>query len=263
MTRRALLSGGSSGIGLALSERLLERGYHLFWVSLDETEINSARESLRKRFPEAVIEGRAMDLADPQSVPRLVQWVQGEGGIDLLVNNAGFGVYGPSRDLPVEAEQAMMDVNMCALHAMTRAFLPALEAEGGGVIVNVASNSAFVPTPGLAVYAATKAFVRHYSRALSQELKGADSAVRVMTVCPSAVSDTPFKNRAAMDGVRTFSSFTATTAAEVAADIMKGLDRGADEVITGAAMRRAMWLMRFSPAPVVNWLTRRETGKVG
>ena len=262
MSRRALISGGSSGIGLALSERLLERGYRLFWVSLDEDEITRSRAGLLKRFPEAVIEGRAMDLADPQSVPRLVQWVQGEGGIDLLVNNAGFGVYGQSRDLPVDAEQAMMDVNMRSLHAMTRAFVPLMEDAGGGTIVNMASNSAFVPTPGLAVYAATKAFVRHYSSALSQELKGAGSPVRVMTVCPSAVSDTPFKDRAAMDGVRTFSSFTATTAAEVASDILKGLDRGSDEVITGAAMRRAMWLMRFSPAPLVRWLTQRETQTV-
>lgn len=259
MSRRALISGGSSGIGLALSERLLERGYRLFWVSLDEGEIIRSREDLLKRFPDAEIEGRALDLAETHSVARIVQWVQGEGGIDLLVNNAGFGVYGSSRDLTVEAEQAMIDVNARALHAMARAFLPLLEDAGGGLIVNVASNSAFVPTPGLAVYAATKAFVRHYSLALSQELRAADSPVRVMTVCPSAVSDTPFKDRAAMDGVRTFSSFTATTAAEVASDILKGIDRGAEEVITGAAMRRAIWLMRFSPAPLVRWLTRRET----
>lgn len=262
MNQRVLISGGSSGIGLALSERLLERGCRLFWVSLDEAEINRARDALLSRFPDARIEGRAMDLGDPQSVPRLVQWVQGEGGIDMLVNNAGFGVYGASKDLPVEAEQSMINVNMGSLHAMTRAFLPVLEAEGGGVIVNIASNSAFVPTPGLAIYAATKAFVRHYSRALAQELEQADSPVRVMTVCPSAVSDTPFKDRAAMQGVRTFSSFTATTAAEVASDILKGLDHEADEVITGAAMRRAMWLMRFAPAPFLRWMTRRETEKL-
>lgn len=262
MSRRALISGGSSGIGLALSERLLERGYRLFWVSLNEGEITCSREGLLKRFPDAVIEGQAMDLADPQSVARIVQWVQGEGGVDLLVNNAGFGVYGESARLSVQAEQGMLDVNARSMHAMTRAFLPLMEDAGGGTIVNVASNSAFVPTPGLAVYAATKAFVRHYSVALTQELRNSGSPVRVMTVCPSAVSDTPFKDRAAMDGVRTFSSFTATTAAEVASDILKGLDRGADEVITGAAMRRAMWLMQFSPAPLVRWLTQRETQTV-
>ena len=259
MTLRALISGGSSGIGLALSERLLERGYRLFWVSLDEGEITRSRAALLERFPEAQIEGRALDLAEPQTVARIVQWVQGEGGIDLLVNNAGFGVYGDSARLAVEAEQGMIDVNARSMHAMIRAFLPLMEDAGGGTIVNVASNSAFVPTPGLAVYAATKAFVRHYSVALTQELSNSGSPVRVMTVCPSAVSDTPFKTRAAMDGVRTFESFTATTASEVASDILKGLDRGAEEVITGAAMRRAMWLMRFAPAPVVRWLTRRET----
>ena len=89
MSRTALISGGSSGIGLALSERLLERGFRLLWVSLDEDEIARARQSLLARHPDAEIEGRAMDLADPQSVARLVQWAQGEGGLDLLVNNAG------------------------------------------------------------------------------------------------------------------------------------------------------------------------------
>lgn len=263
MSRTALISGGSSGIGLALSERLLQRGFRLLWVSLDADEISRARQSLLERHPDAEIEGRAMDLADSQSVARLVQWAQGEGGLDLLVNNAGFGVYGPSVSLAVEVEQATIDVNARAVHAMTRAFLPLMEQAGGGTIINIASNSAFVPTPGLAVYAATKAFVRHYSNALSQELEQSGSAVRVITVCPSAVSDTPFKERAAALDVRTFSSFSATTAGEVASDILKGYDRGASEVITGAAMRRAMWLMRFSPAPLVRWLTRRETQRIG
>ncbi len=263
MTKTVLITGGSSGIGLALSERLLERGYRLFWVSLDDAEIEASKAGLLRRFPEARVEGRALDLGEPHSVARIVQWVQGEGGADILVNNAGFGVYGPSARNSVDAEQAMIDVNAKALHALTRAFVPVMEAAGGGAIINVASNSAFVPTPGLAVYAATKAFVRHYSNALSQELALAGSPVRIMTVCPSAVADTPFKKRAQMDAVRTFQSFTATTAGEVADDILKGYDRGAAEVITGAAMRRAMWLMRFAPAPVVRWLTRRETGQVG
>jgi short-subunit dehydrogenase len=101
--------------------------------------------------------------------------------------------------------------------------------------------------------------VKHYSEALTDELAEAGSPVRIMTVCPSAVADTPFKTRAAMDRVRTFTSFTATTADEVARDILKGLDRKSRFVLTGAAMRRAMILMKLSPAPLVRWLTRRET----
>ncbi|MEQ8404244.1 MAG: SDR family NAD(P)-dependent oxidoreductase [Oceanicaulis sp.] len=257
----ALVTGGSSGIGLAVSQRLARRGFRLFWVSLDEAELTAAGDALRAQTPDAEIETLALDLSAPDAAARVLQWAQGHGGVELLVNNAGFGVYGPSADLTVEAEAKMIAVNAGALHALTRAFLKPMQEAGGGTIVNIASNSAYTPAPNLAVYAATKAFVKHYSEALTQELEAANSPVRVMTVCPSAIKDTPFKARAGMDGVRTFESFTATTAEEVAGDIMKGLDQNKRFVLTGAAMRRALALMKILPAPAVRWLTRRETAR--
>ncbi|WBQ11788.1 SDR family NAD(P)-dependent oxidoreductase [Hyphomonadaceae bacterium BL14] len=262
MTQTALITGGSSGIGLEVSRRLAARGWRLLWVSLSEDEIAAAREALLATLPGALIEGLALDLAVPDAPQRVFEWAETQGGCDLLINNAGFGVYGPSSNLALEAEQAMIAVNIAALHALTRLVLPAMTARGGGTIVNIASNSAFVPAPDLAVYAATKAFVKHYSEALTAELEEANSPVRVMTVCPSAISDTPFLKRAGMEGVRTFTSFTATTAEEVASDIIAGLDQNRRFVLTGAAMRRAMWLMKLAPAPVLRWMTRRETRKV-
>lgn len=264
MSRLALITGGSSGIGLALSKKLAERGFDLAWVSLDEAELAQSKADLMADHADVRVETLALDLSSPDAALRVFQWANGLSGdgVDLLVNNAGLGVYGDSAGLSVEAEQLMIDVNIKALHALTRTFLSSMEERSGGTIINIASNSAFVPTPRLAVYAATKAFVHYYSTALQQELSSAGSSVRVMTVCPSAVSDTPFKERAAMDRVRTFSSFTTTTADEVARDIVVGLGRGADRVITGAAMRRAMWLMRFAPRPLIQWLTRRETGQI-
>jgi len=261
MSRTALITGGSSGIGLALSKRLAQLGFRLLWVSLDEAEQTTAAEAIRAETPDAAIEALALDLSDAHAPARVLQWAQGLGGVDLLVNNAGFGVYGPSRDLPAEAEAKMIAVNAGALHALTRIFLKSMEESGGGTIVNIASNSAYTPAPNLAVYAATKAFVKHYSEALTQELEAAGSPVRVMTVCPSAVADTPFKSRANMDGVRTFESFTATTADEVASDILKGLDAGKRFVLSGAAMRRALVLMKILPAPALRWLTARETAR--
>ena len=262
MRRTALITGGSSGIGLALSRRLAQRGWRLLWVSLDAAELAASAQTIRADQPNAEVETLALDLSEGGAVDRVLQWANGHGAVQLLVNNAGFGVYGPSADLPVAAEAKMIQVNAAALHALTRAFIKPMEDAGGGTIVNVASNSAFTPAPRLAVYAATKAFVKHYSEALGEELAEADSPVRVMTVCPSAVADTPFKTRADMDRVRTFTSFTATTADEVARDILKGLDRKKRLVLTGAAMRRAMILMKLSPAPLVRWLTRRETGQL-
>jgi short-subunit dehydrogenase len=257
----SLVTGGSSGIGLAVSRRLAARGYDLAWVGLERSELEAAQTQVGFDCSDVTIETLALDLSQADAADRVFAWANGlkPGGVDLLINNAGLGVYGDSADLPLEAEQTMIGVNISALHSLTRVFLEAMQAKGAGTIVNVASNSAFVPTPRLAVYASTKAFVHHYSSALQQELQASRSPVRIMTVCPSAVSDTPFKQRASMDRVRTFSSFTATTADEVADDIIKGLDRGARRVVTGAAMRRAMVLMKLAPAPLLKWLTRRET----
>jgi len=261
MTKTALVTGGSSGLGLALSRRLAQRGWRLLWVSLDEDEIARARAGILADAPEAQIEGLALDLSDASAPARVLQWAQERGGTDMLVNNAGFGVYGASAELPVEAEQGMIAVNISALHALTRAFLPMLEARKG-MLVNIASISAYTPAPNLAVYAATKAFVKHYSQALTQELEAAGGAVRVLTVSPAAVADTAFVRRARAEGVRTFSSFTTTTAEEVAGDIMRGLDSGKRHVMTGAALRRAFILMKIAPAPLMRWVTRRETARV-
>lgn len=262
MSGIALVTGGSSGIGLALSRRLAGRGWRLLWVSLDPAEQSRAAERVRAERPDAVIDSLALDLGAPDAAGEVRAWAQDRGPVTLLVNNAGFGLYGPSASLPVAGEAKMIAVNAAALHALTRAFLEDFEARGGGMIINIASNSAFTPTPGLAVYAATKAFVKHYSDALREELAASGSPVRVMTVCPSAVADTPFKASAGMEGVRTFSSFTATTAEEVAGDILAALDSGRDSLVTGAAMRRAMLGMKLAPSPLVRWLVRRETRRV-
>ena len=259
MTGTALVTGGSSGIGLALSHRLAQRGYRLLWVSLDAEELGAAAEIVRAAWPDAQIDTLALDLSAPDAAQTVIDWAQSVGGADLLVNNAGLGVYGDSASLPIAAEQSMISVNIGALHALTRLFLAAMAERGGGRIINIASNSAFTPAPRLAVYAATKAFVKHYTEAMQQEIEAAGLQVQVMTVFPSAVSDTPFKLRANMDRVRTFSSFTATTADEVADDIVRGMDADRAVVITGAAMRRSMLLLKLAPAALVRWMTRRET----
>lgn len=254
---RILITGGSSGIGLALSRAALERGWQVAWISVDPAEINAAQEGLQAEFPDGVIDALCLDLTESDAADRIVKWVKKTATPDILVSNAGIGLYGPSAGLEPGREAAMIALNVSALHAMVRAFLPLMEKKGGR-IVNIASNSAFQPVPFMAVYAATKAFVRHYSLALDSELKEQGSSVRVMTVCPAAVRDTPFKGVAGMEGLRTFDSFTATTAAEVARDIMRGLDRGKRFIVSGAKMRAVYLLTKLSPASLVQAIVRRE-----
>lgn len=258
---RILITGGSSGIGLALTRRALARGWQVSWISLDACEISAAQAALGEDFPGAQIEALCADLTAPDALERITQWVKKTAMPDILVNNAGIGVFGASASLDLAREQAMIDLNISALHGLTRAFIPLLE-EKRGTIVNIASNSAFQPVPFMAVYAATKAFVRHYSLALDRELAEAGSAVRVMTVCPAAVKDTPFKGTAGMEGLRTFESFTSTTADEVARDVMRGLDRRKRFVVSGTRMRAAYILAKLAPAGLVQAIVRREVERV-
>ncbi|MEO1449105.1 MAG: SDR family NAD(P)-dependent oxidoreductase [Bacteroidota bacterium] len=114
------------------------------------------------------------------------------------------------------------------------------------------------PVPRMATYAATKAFVKHFSQSLQQEMEEQGKAVRFMTVCPSATKNTAFQQTAKMEGVRTFRSLTTTTPEEVARDAYQGFLRGKKTVYSGAGLRRALWLQRFMPAGIVHWALKRE-----
>ncbi len=257
------ITGGSSGIGLALSKRLARRGIRLYWASLSAEEIETGRRALLDAYPDAAVEALAVDLAAPEAAQQTALWLSKQGAVDVAVNNAGVGVYGDWRETQLEAEQAMIALNVGGVHALSRLLLPQLEArakETGrrAMLINIASNSAFTPLPRLAAYAATKAFVRHYTEGLAMELATAGSPVTASVVCPAAVKDTPFKTRAGMDGVLTFQSFTAVTAAEVAADIERVIDTGARFRVSGWRMRIAYQAMKFLPSALVRAVASRE-----
>lgn len=131
------------------------------------------------------------DLSKPGSGEAVRRDAEAQAiAVDVLVNNAGFGTYGPFEDIaPDREEEEVVAVNVAALVSLTHAFLPPMLERGHGVILNVASTAAFQPGPFIAVYAATKAFVLSFSEALWAECRG--RAVHVVALCPGAV-DTPF-----------------------------------------------------------------------
>jgi len=110
----------------------------------------------------------------------------------------------------------------------------------------------------MAAYAATKAFVAHYSQALSEELKELNSKVKVITVCPAAIKDTKFKVAAKMEKVKTFEGLAATTREEVAGDVWKAFKNGKDYIMTGAKLRRIHPLTKILPKSIMSWLMRQE-----
>src|SRR5437660_3033523 len=181
MDRAALVTGGSSGIGLAIARALRDEGYGLTLVSRRPEKVKAAAEELGA----AAI---AADVGDADACQRLVDEHRDRfGRLDVLVNSAGIGIAGTVEQLPAKHLDLTVGVNLRGLFLVTQKAIPLLR-ESRGWIVNLASIAGTLPTPGLATYGATKAAVISLTRSLNQELDG--DGVRAVAVCPGFV-DTP------------------------------------------------------------------------
>jgi NAD(P)-dependent dehydrogenase (short-subunit alcohol dehydrogenase family) len=181
MAGAALVTGGSSGIGLAIARMLRDEGFELTLVSRRPEKIEAAAAELGA----AAV---AANVADEEECRRVVA-DHGDrfGRLDVLVNSAGIGVGGRVEDLPAKHLDLQLGVNLRGLFLVTQAAIPLLR-ESHGWIVNLASIAGTVPTPGLATYGATKAAVIALTRSLNEELDG--DGVRAIALCPGFV-DTP------------------------------------------------------------------------
>jgi short-subunit dehydrogenase len=180
----ALVTGASSGIGAAFAQSLAERGANLVLVarSIDVLDETAAR--LRSSFS-VEVETMQIDLSDRGDRGRLIERYA-ERGIDVLINNAGLGSHGTLAEVPVAEVLHLVDLNCAAVVELTRAFLPRMLQQDSGGVINVASTAAFQPTPQMATYGATKAFVLSFSQAISTECRR--SSVNVLAFCPGAVA---------------------------------------------------------------------------
>lgn len=186
--KRALVTGASMGIGERFARILAARGARLILVARSKDKLEALARELGEGT-EVIVE----DLGSEGAAQRVLAAVQARGlSVDVLVNNAGFGKYGPFEQQPLDELRAMIDLNVRSLVEMTHAFLPMLERNGGGVI-QVASTAAFQPVAFMSVYAASKAFVLSFSEALWAEYR--PRGVRVLALCPGA-TETPFFARA-------------------------------------------------------------------
>ncbi|MEM7657035.1 MAG: SDR family NAD(P)-dependent oxidoreductase [Bacteroidota bacterium] len=259
MNDSVLITGGSSGIGYEISRHFARGGFRILWVAKPEAELIAAAHDLRGEFPTLSLDYLALDLTEEGAPEQVQQWVLEQGGVSVLINNAGIGSYGFLQDTQLEKEKTMIQLNVLAVYQLTRLFLDQMLAAQQGTIINICSISAFYPVPRMNTYAATKAFIQHFSLGLQQELTLQRSPVRVMTVFPAAIRDTPFLVAADMEGVKTFDGLVTTTAEEVARDVWKGFTQGKTKVLTGAKIR---WLYAFKwliPSKLQQWMVTRET----
>ena len=190
--KTALITGASSGIGLELAHLFARDGYRLVLLARNRNALRQIGDDLQARYG-ITVRIAPKDLAHPAAAVELYQELQEAGVlVDVLVNNAGFGLAGPfaTNDWAQEAE--MLQVNMVAATHLTKLFLPQIRARGGN-IVNVASTAAFQPGPFMAVYYATKSYLLSFSEALAEELDGTGATVTCL--CPGPVKTNFYQPR--------------------------------------------------------------------
>lgn len=198
-TRTALVTGASSGIGEAFARQLAARGYELILVARSRDKLLALAASLRAAHGRRV-EVVAADLSQPAPGSRLIDAAQALGmPVDLLVNNAGFGLTGPFERQDEQRQREMVMLNVAAVADLARVFAGDMLRRGGGGIINVASLAALQAMPEMSLYAASKAFVLSLSVGLWSEYRG--RGINVVCVCPGPV-DTPFFEHAGAAGAR-------------------------------------------------------------
>ncbi len=253
MKETALVTGASGGIGEDLARLIAAGGRNVVLLarSADKLQTLAGELSAAHRIEATVL---AADLADASASSEIVRMLAGRGiTIDILVNNAGFGTSGSfAREDPGE-QLNMLQVNVVALTALTRAFLPGMIERKHGRILNVASTAAFQPGPFMAVYYASKAYVLSLSEALAEESAG--SGVTVTCLCPGPTS-TGFQSRAHVDKSRLFNLTQVARSADVAQAGYDGMLAGRRLVIPGLMNKITAQSIRISPRASVLKIVR-------
>jgi short-subunit dehydrogenase len=247
--RWAVVTGASSGLGRGLAGRLAAKGMSLVLTGRNEARLSETAQQIRSSAPSVAIETVAADLSTAAGVRALLDHV-GDRPIEVLVNNAGFGSYGPFAEADLERENQEIAVDVNAVVSLARAFLPGMIARGSGGILNVASTIAFQPGPYQAVYGASKAFVLSFSQALWAEARRA--GVSVTALCPGPTR-TGFVDALGADVGHTAIYKNLGEPEPVIEAGLRALDKGQSVVIPGFVNALLAVSGRLMP---MGWITR-------
>ena len=186
---KALVTGATSGIGQSFAAKLSRKGWSLILTGRNEEKLKEMQKSLGGN-----VDIIAADLSKKEDVFRVYEYCK-DKNVDMLVNNAGYGLFGKFDETDLEDEVNMINVNITALHILTKLFLRDFKKKDHGTVLNVASAAGFMPGPLMAAYYASKNYVLKLSVAIYEELRRERSNVRITVLCPGPV-DTNFNNRA-------------------------------------------------------------------
>jgi short-subunit dehydrogenase len=249
VTKVALITGASAGLGEEFARQLSKRGHRLVLAARRKDRLDALSSELGNARAIAV------DLAEKGSTAMLVADLEAAGEqVELLVNNAGYGLIGAFAELDADRQREMIDLNVGTLTDLCRAVAPGMIARKAGGIINAASTAAFQPGPRMAVYFATKAFVLSFTEALHEELK--PHGVHVSALCPGPTR-TEFGEVAGFGGNGMFDRM-AMQAGPVVTAGLAGLDRNNAVVVPGIMNKVGAAGTRFVPRP----LLRRVAGAI-
>jgi short-subunit dehydrogenase len=247
--RWGVVTGASSGLGRGLAAGLADRGMSLVLTGRNAARLDEVAQQIGRAAPKVKVETVAADLSTGWGLSALLNHV-GDRPIEVLVNNAGFGSYGPFAEADANRETEEVAVDVSAVIALARAFLPGMFARGSGGILNVASSIAFQPAPYQAVYGASKAFVLSFSQALWAEARAA--GVAVTALCPGPTR-TGFVGALGADVGHTAIYRKLGEPEPVIKAGLRGLDKGRAVVIPGLRNKLIAAGGRFTPR---EWLAR-------
>ena len=258
MSKTALVTGASGGIGYELALLFARDGFDCILVARSEDKLNELASRLeREHRIKTLVIGK--DLSKPTAVDEIYEETTAAGlAVDVLVNNAGFPVFGLFVETDLQTEVEMLQVNVIALTALTKLFLEGMVERRAGRILNLASTAAFLPGPLMAVYYASKAYVLSFSQALANELHGTGVTVTALAPGPTR---TGFQKRGVMEDSRLVQGQIADAAA-VALAGYRGLMAGKTLVIPGLTNKTIPWVVRLSPRSMVTRVVRRMQERV-
>lgn len=240
---KALVTGASSGLGADFARQLNEMGYDLILVARRKDKLKKIALELKGN-----VEIISTDLSSTFNCMRLYNKLKNEN-IDVIINNAGFGVFGKFEETKLEREMDMIDTNIKSVHLLTKLFLKEFKKRDSGYILNVASSAAFQPGPLMASYYATKSYVYNLTCAIYEELRRDNSNVNISVLCPGPVN-TEFNNVAGVSfGVKALES------PEVVKYALKKMFKNKLVIVPGFTMKLGKFFGRFVPTKILIRIT--------
>jgi short-subunit dehydrogenase len=249
----ALITGASGGIGYELAKLFAGDHHDLVLVARSADKLAQLADELQRQFG-VTAKAVTLDLSAPGASKDLFDRLHDEGiAIDVLVNNAAYGMYGDFASMGLNEISGQIELNIAALTQLTRLFLPAMVERKSGKILNIASIAGFQPGPLMAVYYASKAYVISFSEAIANELKG--SGVTVTCLCPGP-TDTGFQGRAGVENSRLFKQFGPMDAKTVARDGYRATMKGKTLAISGVKNLILAEAVRIAPRKLATAISR-------